>query len=188
MNSKKIISIGALLAIVIGALVALGYFYTPATEETAPSQAEREGNTYDSNGVRFTYPEQYRLEERQETMQGASAWVVVLVDENAVVPDMSEGPTAISLIIVDNPGDLSVEEWVRTKPISNFALSQDEALAPLTVAGKPAVAYRHSGLYENDAVAIEHSGKIYLFSVGWMGEDDPIRNNFENLIRSLQFR
>jgi hypothetical protein len=101
---------------------------------------------------------------------------------------MSEGPPAISVIVVPNPENLSLEEWVRTKSISNFYLSPDKKLAATTVAGEPAVRYSHTGLYESDAVAVVHAGSTYLFSAGWAQANDPIRAYFLNLVSSVQFK
>ena len=138
--------------------------------------------------ISFNYPSHYNLNERKDGFEGQPISVITLVDKDVVVPDMSDGPTLISIISVPNPTNLSLEEWVKTKSISNFNLSADQKLTPTTVAGEAAVAYTHSGLYESDAVAWAHGDKIYVASVGWASATDPIRTDFQNVIKSVQLK
>ena len=138
--------------------------------------------------VSFSYPSHYNLEERKDGFEGQPISVITLIDKNVVVPDMSDGPTAISIISVPNPGNLSLEDWVKTKSISNFNLSSDQKLTPTMVAGEAAVSYTHSGLYESDAVAWAHGGKIYVASVGFASASDSIRADFQNVIKSVQLK
>ena len=81
---------------------------------------------------------------------------------------------------------ISLEDWLRSDSRSNFALS-DQVLTPTTVGGQPAVAYRHSGLYETDAVALIREGQVYLFSAGWINAEDRIRTDFKELLQTVQF-
>ena len=76
---------------------------------------------------------------------------------------------------------------MRTNDASNFIFSLDGVLRPTTVGGHDARAYRYSGLYENDAVAVMGNGAVYFFSAGWIAEDDPIRADFQTMLESIRF-
>ncbi len=142
---------------------------------------------YESDGIHFEYPNTYALTERAETFEGNPMSVVVLIDKNVVVPDMSEGPPSISLIIVRNTDNLPLDQWIKEKSISNFALS-DKQLASSTIEGEQAISYTHSGLYESAAVATKHGNSIYLFSVGSINPSDPIYEDFQELLNTVHFK
>lgn len=190
---NKALSILGLLIVAAAALLFINYFATPAS---LPTSEEERGEpvatiqTYTSSefGIAFEYPDTYRLEERtSETFESKPILVVTLVDKLTEIPDMSEGPTAVSLIVASSSPGMTLEEWVKVKSISNFVLSPDGLFATTTFAGEEAMLYRFSGLYENDAVAVEHAGKIYLFSVSWIAADEPIRQDFERVLESARF-
>lgn len=185
MNKKlTLLLIGALLVVGVGVFIATdGFSNITGGGPNNELRSYRSG----SAGIGFDYPAGYRLEERSERFEGAPLLVVTLIDEDAEVPDMSEGPTSISMINTNLPDGMTLEDWVRTKSISNFGLSQDGVLSPTTLAGLPALAYRHSGLYESDAVAVEYRGEVYVFSVGWLTEEDSIRHDFEHVLASVYF-
>jgi len=126
-------------------------------------------------GLEFEYPKSYTLTTRHDSYAGAEIHVLTLINASTTVPDMSEGPTAISIIEIPVPTVTALESWLKYASISNFELSPDKKFSPTTVDGQPALAYRYSGLYESDAVAVEHDGKIFLFAVSWMDQNDPMR-------------
>lgn len=138
-------------------------------------------------GLDFKYSKIYTLSVRHDTYTGKEIHVLNLVDVSRVVPDMSEGPTAISVIEIPIAPTSTLESWVRDAPISNFYLSPDKQFSQATVGGEPALAYHYSGLYESDAVAVMHAGKIYLFAASWMSMNDAIRDDFKNLLSSVTF-
>lgn len=139
-------------------------------------------------GISFTYPTAYALSERSDSFEGSPIVVVTLIDAGVKIPDQSDGPQLISVIEVPNPENLPLEEWVMEKSISNFSLSPDKKISPAVVGGEPAVSYRHSGLYESEAVAVAHAGKIYLLSVGSTSSGDQIYKDFQNLLKTVQFK
>ena len=135
----------------------------------------------------MSYASIYNLETRDDAFDGKETHVLTLIDASTTVPDMSEGPTAISIIEIPITATTSLANWVRDNSISNFYLSPDKVFSSTSVGGAEALAYRYSGLYEVDAVAVAHNGKIYLFAVSWMNASDRIRSDFKNLLSSVTF-
>lgn len=140
------------------------------------------------DGVSFKYPKTYGLSSRTEGEPGRQWDALVLLPRGYTPPQDGEGPPAITLGVFPNPQNLSLKEWVRGDSRSNFALSSDRKLSQVTVGGRAGLAYTHSGLYEHDAVAVAHTGKIFLFSAGWIEEGDPIRVDFQKLLSTVQWR
>jgi hypothetical protein len=183
---------GLIAGIVILVLLGLGNFlinWQKQPTSTVPN-APLGVLTYESPaaGITFTYPSTYRVEARSDGFDGQTIAVMTLINKDVVIPDYSEGPPAISIIAVPNPSNMPLDQWVRSKSISNFALSIDQKLSATTVEGEPALAYTHSGLYESDAVAFVHNGKVYLLSVGWADAQDAIRSDFQNLLKTITFK
>ncbi|HVV39270.1 MAG TPA: hypothetical protein VHD31_03000 [Candidatus Paceibacterota bacterium] len=174
------------IIVVFLALIAGGAFLGWRTA-TAPIAQEK---TYSSQtaGVAFTYPKTYILGERADSFEGSPITVLTLLPTDVAVPDMSEGPPGISVLVVPNPENIPLEDWVRTKSISNIGLSMDLSLGSTTVAGESAVAYKFPGLYENDAVAVAHAGRVYLFFGSWSDANAPIRSDFQNLLKTVTFK
>lgn len=143
--------------------------------------------TSDEAGLMFQYVDLYKLEERHDGFDGKEVHVLTLVDASSTVPNMSEGPTAISVIEIPIVATTSLADWVRNNSISNFYMSPDKMFSSTTVGGEGALVYRYSGLYESDAVAVAHGGKIYLFAASWIDANDRIRTDFKNLISSVRF-
>src|SRR3989339_658794 len=137
-------------------------------------------------GLEFSYPKIYTLTERHDSYAGAEIHVLTLINASTTVPDMSEGPTAISIIEIPVVDDIDVEQWLRNATISNFNLSPDKTFTPKIIDREDGLAYRYSGLYESDAVAVEHDGKIFLFAVSWMDQNDPMRHDFQELLDSVE--
>jgi len=183
------------VAAIVFVIAAGAYMYLtrgPATEPstntaTSTPAITDEVYTSTSGGFSFTYSSNYKVEARSDSYEGEPISVMTLIDEKIVVPEQSDGPTAISIIVLPNTKKLTLGEWVKTKSISNFNLSPDKKLSSTTVAGEPGVSYIHTGLYESDAVAVVHGDKIYLFSVGWADSTAAIRTDFQKLLLSVTF-
>lgn len=156
----------------------------------APTHTFTAATTYDSDAakVSFKYPDSYSLESRSDSFEGSPITIATLTVKGAEIPDQSEGPPAISMLAIPNPGNLALEDWIKAKSISNFSLSSDKKLSPVSVGGEPGLAYSHSGLYENDAVAVARGGKIYLFSASWADASSTMRADFQNLLKTVTFK
>lgn len=135
----------------------------------------------------FQYPETYEVEEAVENFGSEPVRLIVLAATGADIPEFGEGPPTITIQIVLLAPNVRLDSWVRTNDASNFIFSLDGVLRPTTVGGREARAYRYSGLYENDAVAVMGNGAVYLFSAGWIAEDDAIRADFQTLLASVRF-
>lgn len=175
---------GRYIAIGIIALAVLvsGYLVWNNTKGTGPKE-------FFSSQAKliFTYPGNYVLTEHEEGSSEREWSVVILTDQNSPPPpENSEGLPSIVVVVFDNLEGQTLEEWIRGSAFSNFKLS-DETLASTTVGGEPALAYRYSGLYENDAVAVIANDKIYFFAAGWITELDQIRQDFQNILTSVEF-
>ena len=140
------------------------------------------------DGVRFMYPDTYRLSSATHAVGGVSWDSLELVDKNTTVPQNSDGPESISVSVFANPKGLSLEEFVKSDARGNYRLSADGTLTKAFVGSEPSLAYRYSGLYENDAVAVARNNKIFIFSVGWAQLNDPIRQDFSKLLTTVTFQ
>ena len=167
------------IAIAVFVVLAAGFF---AWYKIAPGE-------YNSDALQlaFSYPNNYILTEHHEGGAERRWDIIVLADESTLPPPQnSEASPTITIIVLDNLEGQTLEQWVHGSAFSNFKLGGD-ALASTTVDGEPAIAYRSSGLYENDAVAVAHGAKIYFFSTGWLGESDVIRQDFQDILGSIRF-
>jgi hypothetical protein len=147
---------------------------------------------FDDAGIAFDYPRNYTFESyplEDETESWSSLMLVRTAEKEAAEANgASEGPVAIVIGIFPNSGNISLEDWIKNNSHSNFHLSADQKLDSVTIGGMPGLAYTHSGLFENDTVAVAHSGSIYLFEVSWADASDTIRADFQNLLKTVQFK
>jgi hypothetical protein len=187
MEGRNVYAVAGLIAIAIGVAVVLAMFAKPLS--ALPSQTNDGQATYSSqaNGVSFSYPDTYKLEERTDGFEGKTIKIITLIDKNVVIPDMSEGPPVISLIIVPNPEGLALDEWIRTKSISNYQLSSMGEMGASTVGDESGLGYTYNGLYNNTAIAVVHKGNIYLFTVGTLNPGDQIKTDYFNLLDTVKF-
>jgi hypothetical protein len=103
-----------------------------------------------------------------------------------VPPQNGEGPPSITVSTYNNAERLPLDQFLRSEPKANFALS-DRELRQATVGGKPALAYTYGGLYENDAVAVAIGDKVYVFAAGWMQANDPTRADLRDILKTVTF-
>lgn len=148
-------------------------------------------HTYTSEkyGISFSYPDDYVLSE--QTMPGGGERehhsITIIHKNNLPVPTDGEGPPAITIDIYQNNLDkLSTESWIRNTPASNFKLSSEQRLSSLTIAGKPALSYRWSGLYEGTTIVLADDMWIYALSVTYLSPGDDIIQDFVSLRESIR--
>lgn len=188
------------IIVALVALVGLGAyaFLRPAPEpvetpeeELPLEQVEEPDFSSAEYGIAFDYPqERYQLTARQEGPgPEGQEWVSLVLTERTEAPrgEGTEGPPVIAVLIVPAKEGQSLEQWVRTNPLSNFALATPEVLVPTTVGGEAGLAYTHTGLYESDAVAVMHDGKVYLFTAGWITAEDRMRTDFRQMLETVEF-
>lgn len=191
MDAKKII---ILIVLGIGALVILNTFglipnfFEQQTENTQP---EVEAYASGEHGLAFAYPANFELREMPLTNEGISWSAITLADKEvlrqAQENGASEGPPLIAVQVFPNAENLTAEKWVRTSRFSNFALAVNGAMGSSTVGGVEGVGYIYSGLFATDTVVVAHAGKIYMFSVDWITEEDKNRQTFDAILGSVQF-
>jgi hypothetical protein len=136
------------------------------------------------DGISFMYPDTYELSSHAG-MPGEGD-VLVLLPMGAHVPANSEAPPSITMTVARNVA-VPLEQWIKTSPLSNFALSSNKQLASTEVGGEPAFEYEHTGLYETDAFAVKHGDKIFLFEGSYNNPADRIHYDFQQLVSSVQF-
>ena len=177
-----------IIGIVALVLVTVGYSFMQS-QRAPQTVTPKTHETYTSKkiGIQFQHPRIYTVTEGSSEYQGIEHRHLTLVETSAVIPENGEGPTAIAMVEIPETPTSTLEAWVRASQISNFQLSSDQKFTHITVGGEPALAYRHSGLYEFDAVAVAHNGKIYMLSASWMDANDKIRTDFKNLLSSVTF-
>jgi len=138
------------------------------------------------DGISFKYPSTYVLSSHTQGNAEYQWDELVLLPGGAVVPQGGEAPPGITMSVFDVPSLISVAQWVKGDARSNYKLS-GSALASTTVGGEDALYYTHSGLYEADAVAVRHGTKIFLFEGQWSDAQSPLRQDFANLLDTVQF-
>jgi hypothetical protein len=167
--------------IIIALLVVWGVFALIGDDE------EAEIETYENAalGIRFNFPDTYRIESR-ELGDGKNGHLsIVLVDKDFIPVEGGEGPPTINFDIYQSPAEPDALTWVNSNPFSNFALS-DGKYEERGISGRPAVAYKSDGLYATDNIVVMNRDYILHVSSGYIAEDDEIRNHFKDVLRSLE--
>ncbi|MBF2034422.1 MAG: GUN4 domain-containing protein [Leptolyngbyaceae cyanobacterium T60_A2020_046] len=95
-------------------------------------------------------------------------------------PGGTEPPANIQIVVMANPTGRSLESWVE------LATSQPEVI---TVAGRGAIAYSATGLYESDVVLLPtpDNRAVVKISAGYADPRDPLRQVFQTVVSRLAF-
>ncbi len=187
--TKILIAIAVLIVVAFGVAFGVSRYLVSKLDGTGGVQTPQQTlQQYASeDGVSFKYPDSYELASHTVGTSERQWDVLVLLPKGYVAPQGGEGPPAITMSVFQNPEALGLEAWVKGDARSNYKLSQDGAMTAGRVGGEEALFYNHSGLYEFDAVAVKHDGKIFLFEAGFDDQANPIRSDFSNLIKTVQF-
>ncbi|MCI0679751.1 hypothetical protein L0Y41_00220 [bacterium] len=147
----------------------------------------------DRLGFSFRYPDSYYLLERElgDGHRGRLSLVLTEdTEENRAVREGKspgrEGPVAISFDVYQSPDEPTISAWVTGNALSNFQLSRGK-YEEVAVAGKPALYYSWSGLYEADNYVLMHQDYLLSIVVTYIFPDDLIRRDFEKIIKTLEF-
>lgn len=190
--NKKLLAAFALLLVLIGA----GVFLVLKDSAPTPLTTEHPVKTYSSAeyGLIFLYPQNYFFVEHDDTTGGVAHHAVVLYEDTKTAHDIIDGkmpateaPPAITIDIYDNAAGIATEKWIRDTQESNFKLSPDGVLTPVTLGGAPAISYTWSGLYEGRTIALSKKQRLYAFSVGTNSPDDRIVSDFSVVVNSTTF-
>lgn len=196
MDAKKLIGV-VLVVAGVGAALWFGGVLPPLVERFVPMATPAEEApgvaTYASvdHRLAFGYPDTFELREFP-LKNGDTNWTAITLADKKVLAEAeqngaSEGPPLIAIQVFDNPTNQSAKAWAETSKFSNFALAVNGAMGSSTVGGVEGVGYIYSGLYTTDTVVIAHNGKIYMFLVDWITEEDQNRKTFDSLLSSVQF-
>jgi hypothetical protein len=179
-----------LIGIVVLAVIAGGMYYwqkskpadTPAPVTTTPV-------VYDSStdGLSFSYPSSYKLDEHQLDITTMKGKYLTLTPKNVQVPQDSEGPPGLTVEIFENPRNTALADWLKeitsgTPPVEGASTTS------IAVAGEPGIKYQATGLYESDNVATKHGTHIYVFSASWLTRQDQTLRDLDTLLSTVQFK
>ena len=145
------------------------------------------------HGIAFEYPAKYFLEAKEVGNGERWHFSIMLIEdteENRAVREGRapgrEGPVAISFDLYQNNLDnLSLESWLKSTSASNFKLS-DGTYINTMVAGRDAIKYHWSGLYEADNVALATHNAILSIAVTYIDPAESIRQDFENILDTVR--
>jgi hypothetical protein len=172
-----------ILTVVVVALGGIAWYITQTPKTSTVSTY-----TNVAYGISFKYPNTYELQEREVGNGERYHTAITLADKEALAntPRFSEGPPTINIDIFQNNLDqLEVEEWIRGTNDSNYKLSPDGVLTPITIGGEPALWYEVDGLYRMRTIVLAHKDNILMLSVGSFSLEDQIRKDFDNLLASV---
>ncbi len=172
-----------LIVAVAGVIVLVNKVSTPTPPNTVAVAHTYANQKY---GITFDYPDGYVLQEgeRGTTQRGHYA-IVLTREEDSQVPENGEGPTGISIDIYQNNLDKqTLSSWLNTSE-SNYKLGNG-TIASSTVAGKEAVVYQWSGLYEGETTAFLHNDNVVAVSLTWLTPQDENIQVYRDLIKSIR--
>jgi hypothetical protein len=197
MNSQATIIAASVLALI---LIGAGVVYVFSDEEagngTPTPNVTTEELDYSSAayGLAFSYPAKYFVTEYDSGTPQRSRHSIVLLEDTPFTRDLvagkvpgTEAPPGITVDIFDNALDrTALRAWVEGNANSNFKLSIDGKLASTSIHGKEALSYTWDGLYRGDSVVVAHKSNIIMFSVTYHSPDDEVRDDFENVLSSVE--
>ncbi len=199
-----------ILGLIVLSLILIGSFYKYKENkalsgnqyETGGSQIYKSnGSTFqkywnEDFGISFSYkidPEGYALIEQTPSALDSNKDIEKSISlfykneyeeyKKSSVP--RELPRSISIRIFKNAKNLSAQEWINNN--SAVANYRPSGIRPESVSfgGVSGVRYSASGLYQNEVVVLNNNYKIYIFAVEYDSPNEPIRNDFQNLLNSL---
>ncbi|HEV7449174.1 MAG TPA: hypothetical protein VGP13_01395 [Candidatus Paceibacterota bacterium] len=190
---------GVLIAIGVGVLafMALGGHGAMSMQmEASTSTGVLPAGTFDSKhvGLHFDYPAGYAqaLNHINEGQEDEYHQVVFVKGQQLAQTDaVWEGPPAITIAGIDVPADTNLEYWVMHDKRSNWSMAYpayaEGDFDKTTVGGEPALSFNYEGQYTAKAVVVLHKGRMYVFAVSWVAQEDQIRQDFENIIHTVKF-
>ena len=114
-------------------------------------------------GIKFEYPEGYTIDASKE-QKTVSVWLNK--DYQAIKSGKyqnTEPPSHLNISVEPNPQKLSAEEWVK----ANDSFLDPEQFSNKVIAGKQALAFRSSGLFEFEYLVIpnDDGNKMVVISI-----------------------
>jgi hypothetical protein len=144
----------------------------------------------DDSSLSFSYSPLYFLDEAP-----MSGILIHLINLTKATPEnelfkqgkgpAEEGPVSIDIKIYQKTDSGSLDQWLTLKREDSWSVSRGVP-NNTSVSGFPALSYKWSGLYEGDAIAVNAGSRVYIFTVTYMTQTDPIRKVFSDLLKSVK--
>lgn len=192
---KRVIFIIVGIAVAIVAAGAL--FSTLRTDEVETSTQQDTLKEYVRmrDGISFSYPNTYYLEEKTINEAQRYHYEIILTEDNETNAQIrsgeigpTEGPVAVTVSIFQNNLDKqSLVGFVTGTNNSNYKLATGP-YASTTVAGTEALSYAWDGLYNGKSVVFAHRDNIIMLSVTHNGPQDPILDVFGTVVESIKLQ
>jgi len=187
---KRAAWIGLIIIIVAGA--AFFIFRRPSIPNISTSSMDKLIYSNSKYGFSFSYPPDYTITERTDSPEHS---IILSRKDDPPAPVASEGYPTITVQIIPNPTSTALLEWLAENPnYSNYSLPSVSPYAlPGTVAATttvggtttPALLYYWSGEVEGENIAFALYGNIIIFSGTYNNQSDPIKKDFDLLIKSI---
>lgn len=192
-----------LVVILIGIVVATALLYMYAQRNAEESVIETtEKDTYVTHedsayGIEFDYrvgPNGYIVQNLDTSTDVSNFEYQYILTPRADYEQMesnaegTEWPPSINIAIYRNDEKMSASQWTDAYPLlSNIELASGEVNRDAVTGGANAVRYMVDGLYMTDTTAVANGKYIYLFSGSFLDSGAPIRQDFTDLIESVEF-
>lgn len=165
---------------------------TPQTPTSSTTPETK--NTYQSSrfGFRFQYPDQFTVDNRNETKPSEDREALLgqlevwtSEDYQAIASGTWQGgeyPASVTIWVFDNTTNRPLTAWKD----GSLSRGPDQNT---TVAGQPAISYPSEGLYSADNVIFASPDNRYVIHIrgAYIGADDPMRQAFQRVVDSFQF-
>lgn len=206
--NKVIYAVAGLLILVGGFFAFNNYIYNEKQADEVsevPDTVSDSGDGQEVEGVfvareagfAFAYDDEYIVDDMSDFVGEENADDVVAVyrimnaEEKEELENSEggrEGPPTITVMVHDNPNNLSASLWVdENSRFSNIEMILGEADRDAVVGGANAVRYTSDGLYVTDNAVVAHGGLIYHFSGSYHEVDSVIHQDFKDLLESVEF-
>lgn len=187
--------------LLIGLIV--GYFIGADRSASTPIEGEQKQEAYapiweqyqnSTYGISFIYEagaNGYVLLEPDPDVADTAGLVDALMLMDApsfrmlqMADEPQEGPPAISILVLENPDAVPVEEWIGN--VNDVVVPDLSTFREAAINTAPAIRFEADGLYRSNNVAFAHEGHIFLISGGFIDRDSKIVDDFETLLNSIQ--
>jgi hypothetical protein len=187
---KRAVWIG--LVMIIVAVATFFIFNHPSPPNIPISSVDKLIYSNSKYGFSFSYPSVYAITERIDPPEYT---VILSRKDDPPAPVASEGYPTITIQIIPNSTRITLLEWLAENPnFSNYSLPSVSpyplpgTVASDTTVGKtttPALLYYWNGEVGGENVAFALRGNVIIFSGTYNDQSDPIKKDFDTLVRSI---
>ncbi|MBD2097408.1 hypothetical protein H6F90_20120 [Trichocoleus sp. FACHB-591] len=165
------------------------------TQPTSSPSSTQEKNTFQSDrfGFRFQYPEGFTPDNRSENKPPEAKEALLgrlevwdSEDYQAIASGTWKGgeyPASVTISVFDNAQKRPLAAWKE----ANLSRGKDKNI---TVAGRDALAYASTGLYEADNVLFSSPDGRYVIHIhgAYINPEDPMRQAYQKVVSSFEFQ